>query len=578
MWSAIRYRRGQALVLLALAAVSTACAVLTPLYDRAMQQALTRQTVDGATSGDTTVEIRSVSRYAYGDDPDHRPAPHDELATLLPAPVRPWFTPRVDATSVQVVRVDRGAAPAVGPLLWRDGACEHLVWVAGGCPRERGDIAVSPADADNFGLAVGSVLRAGELPTMALPTLPPPVTLRVTGIYRQVRGPYWAGQELTGVSGILGRQPPIRPLHDTWLATEPTFSGDGWLDLGNSVTFPLDRSAVGIDEVTRTGTAVTAAAEESRLLAADFGYRSGAGGVLAEVRSGLPDIAATIERGRRQALIIVPLLTIQLGLLALFVLGLALGAAVEQRRPEVAVARLRGAGRAGGRRLALAELVPVVLAGVPVGVVVALGLSAVARRTVLGGAAPFELPGAFWLAVAGAAVLVAAVAWATVAAGTRDRISALLRGVPARAPRWGLGAVDALVVAGAGTTVALFATGDLYGPVALAAPALLALGAGLPRYFFDDPGAASVTGPFAAVRLPIAAAAATDDDWAPPRSRDAFFTGYPAAPLDRIDVTPAELGVRRIGHMGYFHADVGRVLWPRMLSWLAGHGLRVRAA
>ncbi len=100
----------------------------------------------------------------------------------------------------------------------------------------------------------------------------------------------------------------------------------------------------------------------------------------------------------------------------------------------------------------------------------------------------------------------------------------------------------------------------------------------LPRYFFDDPGAAAVTGPFAAVRLPIAAAVATDDAWAPPASRDAFFIGYPAAPVDRIDVTPAELGVQRIGHMGYFHSDVGRLLWPRMLSWLADHGLEVRAA
>jgi len=48
MWSAIRYRRLQALVLLVLSALITACTVLAPLYDRAMQQALTRLTVDGA--------------------------------------------------------------------------------------------------------------------------------------------------------------------------------------------------------------------------------------------------------------------------------------------------------------------------------------------------------------------------------------------------------------------------------------------------------------------------------------------------------------------------------------------------
>jgi predicted alpha/beta hydrolase len=51
-----------------------------------------------------------------------------------------------------------------------------------------------------------------------------------------------------------------------------------------------------------------------------------------------------------------------------------------------------------------------------------------------------------------------------------------------------------------------------------------------PRYFFDDPEAAAVTAPFAQVTMPIAAAVATDDAWAPPRSRDAFFSGTPRRP------------------------------------------------
>jgi predicted alpha/beta hydrolase len=96
----------------------------------------------------------------------------------------------------------------------------------------------------------------------------------------------------------------------------------------------------------------------------------------------------------------------------------------------------------------------------------------------------------------------------------------------------------------------------------------------LPRYFFDDPAAAAVTEPFGRVRLPIAAMVTTDDAWAPPRSRDAFFSGYTAAPVERLDVHPSELGVSTVGHMGYFRGDVGRQLWPRMLTWLAGHGLR----
>ena len=46
MWAAIRYRRAQALTLLLLSALITACAVFAPLYERALEQSLLR---DGLT-------------------------------------------------------------------------------------------------------------------------------------------------------------------------------------------------------------------------------------------------------------------------------------------------------------------------------------------------------------------------------------------------------------------------------------------------------------------------------------------------------------------------------------------------
>ena len=95
-----------------------------------------------------------------------------------------------------------------------------------------------------------------------------------------------------------------------------------------------------------------------------------------------------------------------------------------------------------------------------------------------------------------------------------------------------------------------------------------------PHYFFDDPTARAISEKYADVRIPLAAAVATDDLWAPPISRDAFFKGYSGAAIDRINLTPDELGVKQIGHMGYFRAQSGAVLWPRMLDWLGQHGLR----
>jgi predicted alpha/beta hydrolase len=99
-----------------------------------------------------------------------------------------------------------------------------------------------------------------------------------------------------------------------------------------------------------------------------------------------------------------------------------------------------------------------------------------------------------------------------------------------------------------------------------------------PHYFFDDPEARAITEKFAQVRIPLAAAVSTDDLWAPPASRDAFFKGYSGTEVQRIDFKPADLGVSQVGHMGYFRAQTGAVLWPQILAWLAQHGLRAPTA
>ena len=174
MWLAVRYRRLQALMLLALSALITACTVLAPLYDRAMQQALTRLTVDAASSSATAIQVAAMSRFNSGVDiPSYLPASHDELASLLPESARPWFMPRIDASSLTVVRVDRAAKSPVGELLWRDGACAHVSWTAGGCPRASGDIAVSAADAKTFALGVGSTIKVEERPRIEQPAQAP---------------------------------------------------------------------------------------------------------------------------------------------------------------------------------------------------------------------------------------------------------------------------------------------------------------------------------------------------------------------------------------------------------------------
>ena len=87
-----------------------------------------------------------------------------------------------------------------------------------------------------------------------------------------------------------------------------------------------------------------------------------------------------------------------------------------------------------------------------------------------------------------------------------------------------------------------------------------------PHYFFDDPQMAPVVERYRDVRTPIVAVNATDDAWAPPRSRDAFMAGYVQAPWKGIDVDPKALGMNGIGHMGYFRPGA-EPLWQAVLDW-----------
>lgn len=96
-----------------------------------------------------------------------------------------------------------------------------------------------------------------------------------------------------------------------------------------------------------------------------------------------------------------------------------------------------------------------------------------------------------------------------------------------------------------------------------------------PRYFFDDPApdAKAIAAKFAHVKIPVAAAVSVDDLWAPPASRDAFFSGYTGTVVEKIDLNPLALCVQQIGHMGYFRKEVGATLWQQIMAWLGQHGL-----
>lgn len=86
-----------------------------------------------------------------------------------------------------------------------------------------------------------------------------------------------------------------------------------------------------------------------------------------------------------------------------------------------------------------------------------------------------------------------------------------------------------------------------------------------PRYFFDDPSMKHLTDCYQRITTPIVAATAQDDLWAQPASRDAFFSGYINAAVQKRDITQQEFN-GKMGHMGYFRPQA-QYLWDEMLEW-----------
>lgn len=70
---------------------------------------------------------------------------------------------------------------------------------------------------------------------------------------------------------------------------------------------------------------------------------------------------------------------------------------------------------------------------------------------------------------------------------------------------------------------------------------------------------------YAQFKAPILAYSIDDDDWGTARSVDAMMSAYPN--VERRHLVPADFGLKKLGHMGYFRAK-SRVLWQEALVWL----------
>lgn len=480
--AALRYRRGQAVLLALLSALVVGSVAFAPLYARSLELGLLRGALDRAPVAATAIQL-SPSRPAGGAalTPDvARQAFPPELAGLFDGGSELWSG---------TVRVDSRLGSATPAMYAAREVCAGLTVDTGRCPVTAYEILVSTAEAGFQGWTLGQVLDAREVrpAVRAVPAFAQPVT--IVGTYTQVPDPaHWLRIRLDGRAGSSALDPDGTPLLDAFVTAPATFGeqtsdpqGRGWRHAVLSVIFLLDRSTISLDDLAQLRPVISGAA--------DAGLRAQP---RLTVRSPIGELADDVLEGQRQVRLIVPLLMAQLALLAVVVLGLVAGSAVEQRRQELALARLRGGSASGAARLVVAELGAAVIAGAPIGLLAALGTDALLRRIWLPQPLPVEMP---WLAIA-AAIVGAAIGLGAVIAVVRPTVarpvSELLRRVPARRHGHAVALSDALVIGVAAAAVLALATGSVTGPLALATPGLLALAVGLALAHVVTPVAARI--------------------------------------------------------------------------------------
>jgi predicted alpha/beta hydrolase len=74
---------------------------------------------------------------------------------------------------------------------------------------------------------------------------------------------------------------------------------------------------------------------------------------------------------------------------------------------------------------------------------------------------------------------------------------------------------------------------------------------------------------YAGITTPILSLSFTDDEFMSLRNTESIHGFYVAAPKRMDRIAPADLGVRRIGHFGFFRKPSESTQWPRVAGWLS---------
>jgi putative ABC transport system permease protein len=455
--AALHHRSGQALALFVLSLLGIAACAFGPLYERAVESAQLKTTL-----ANTPIFSRGLTG---------RTTPAGASADMFAraANIRGFYGAPVASDRLAVTYVEHDTKLA-GDIVSRTDQCSHLSVTGGRCPTSAFEVMASTSSAKALGLHVGSRVLVTADPGHGIK----PAHYRVTivGLYGSYdpHDDYWFDHGYFTSAGVQLVQVGL----DSYYIPDALLAGDGFgatvaesLPVSTRLEAPLKADRVGLDDMSALRTGVAALTE------------TGADAAAIQVSSNLGSVFDQVESGRRAARSVIPAFAAELALLLLVVIGIVVVAGADQRRPEFALARLRGSGTARAARRFCAELgVPVALSVIP-GLFVAWLTCAAASRWWLPGVVHPELRGPV-LAAAGAGLLAEFAVVGLVARATAKRpVHDLIRHVPVRASGRGAKVAEAGLAAAAiaGTVVVL--SGDRNNAIAVITPGLIALLAGM---------------------------------------------------------------------------------------------------
>lgn len=460
-----------------LAAIAMAAAVVGPMYQSASAASF------------LVSNLRAQPYFVTGVTFDYRPparvnstrAQEEALQAVGPAMRRHFQDPELSVWSLRLpVLTHRFAVQAAeATLLAEPGICRRLV-VTGRCPSRVGEMLMLASDAAYTDTSTGDRVEIASLPR--------PVTVVGTYRLRTSDSEWFDPTRFTSIPPQPSRAGRTPYVPGPFVVTEstvtelapvrtprlPTGGPASWyVRMDYRLQIPASLTLADLEQ----------AAQQVARLPTLVGSTETGGSLSLELGNALKSVVREVEARRVTAEQTVTPAVVSLILVALVLLVRLLSSAMELRRPELALASLRGIGRPQLWVLAMLEPVLMLAMATPVGI----GLGYLAGRVL---AAEWLVPGlpvvfglaSLWFAIGvlGASLVAAVLA---VRSATTEPLSAQIASVrrPAKSSRWGVLARLALVAGAAAVLAATLWSGKRSEPTAtdLLLPILLAVAAGV---------------------------------------------------------------------------------------------------